>query len=82
VVAAGVTGFAKISAQQDDIQRLGERTNDALCALRGDLQERVRSGEQFLATHPRGIPGVPVTTLRTSIAGQRRTIVALSSLKC
>lgn len=82
IVAAGAAGFSKTSAQQDDIQDLSQRTNAALCALRGDLQDRVYSGEQFLATHPHGIPGVPVATLRQSIDGQRRTVTALSSLRC
>jgi hypothetical protein len=55
---------------------------DALCALRGDLERRVASSQQFLVKHPAGIPGIPVQTIRNGIVNQQRTINALSSLKC
>jgi hypothetical protein len=63
-------------AQQND------RTAGSLCELRHDLERRVASSEAFLRDHPRGIPGIPAATLRTSVDGQRRTIRALSDLRC
>lgn len=58
------------------------RTANALCTLRGDLQQRVDSSKDFLAKHPAGIPGVPSQTILDSIANQQRTIDALSGLAC
>lgn len=65
------------------------RTNDqassntaALCALRHDLEARVKSSTDLLATHPEGLAGIPAATIRTTIDGQRRTILALSGLAC
>ena len=54
----------------------------ALCTLRFDLQTRVNSGEAFLRTHPHGIPGIPGPTIAQSLAGERRTISALSIITC
>jgi hypothetical protein len=64
------------------VARLAAASNHALCALRHDLEDRVANGERFLRKNPRGIPGIPARTLRQSIGGQRRTIRALSDLKC
>lgn len=61
---------------------LTRQTNASLCALRHDLEERVRGGEAFLLDHPHGIPGIPARTLRVSLSGQRRTIRALGNLSC
>jgi hypothetical protein len=54
----------------------------ALCALRADLQTRVNSTNAFLVTHPHGIPGISAATLRSGVAGQERTIRALSTINC
>lgn len=54
----------------------------ALCALRHDLEARVKSGEQFLRSHPLGAADIPAATIKTSVDGQRRTIRALSGLSC
>lgn len=52
----------------------------ALCSFRADLQQRVTSTVKFLATHPHGIPGIPVATLRVSLQNQQATLRALRSL--
>lgn len=59
-----------------------KQTTAALCALRHDLQRRVQSSEQLLATHPQGIADIPAATIRKGIAEQKRTIGALSGLDC
>lgn len=61
---------------------LTTETRQALCALRGDLENRVAGAEQFLAEHPNGTPGLPAKFVRTSKDGQKRTIIALSVLHC
>lgn len=54
----------------------------ALCSLRADVQKRVTSGEEFLKTHPNGIPGIPAPTLQASVTSSERTVKALNSLSC
>lgn len=58
------------------------QSKDSLCALRADLERRVKSSEQFLVEHPRGIPGISAKTIRDGIDNQLRTIRALQGLSC
>lgn len=67
--------------QDVQIDRIAKSTV-ALCALRADLQARVRTATQFLAEHPDGAPGIPARTIRDGIANQQRTISALRVVKC
>jgi hypothetical protein len=60
----------------------GQVMEGALCALRGDLEKRVATTEDFLSEHPEGIPGIPAESLRISLDGQKRTIETLNSLSC
>lgn len=62
------------------IQVHGAQTS--LCALRDDLEQRVRSGEEFLATHPNGWQGISSAQIKITLDSQRRTVKALSSLPC
>lgn len=67
------------------IQRQTHRATKAataLCLLRHDLKDRVASAEQFLKNHPQGLAGIPAATIKSSVDGQRRTVKALSILKC
>jgi hypothetical protein len=73
---------ADARAASAKVTRLATGSNRALCALRGDLEDRVRQTDKFLAKHPEGFAGIPAATLRTNANGQRRTIRALSNLKC
>jgi hypothetical protein len=57
-------------------------SRQALCTLRGDLEQRVQSSRDFLRDHPKGIPGIPIATIKQGIDNQQRTIDALSSLSC
>lgn len=65
----------------DAFHRL-QRTNLGVCALRRDLTVRVKAGEDFLRQHPHGVAGISAETIRNGIDGQRRTINALSVLRC
>lgn len=53
-----------------------------VCALRDDLRKRVREGEKFLAQHPQGAFGFTAAQIRSSVAGERRTISALAGVSC
>lgn len=58
------------------------QTTASLCALRADVERRISAGEQFLAEHPHGTAGIPAASISVNIAGQRRTVKALSRLHC
>lgn len=78
------------------VWRTSARNATALCALRTDVQLRVSTTEEqvaatsrFLAEHPNGTPGFSAAAIRasldgqrSSLEGQRRTVAALSGLKC
>lgn len=57
-------------------------THNALCTLRHDLVLRVHSSREFLADHPRGIPGISPIQIRVGIDNQQRTVDALAPLSC
>jgi hypothetical protein len=84
LVLAVLGGYAYITAtrQRNEIARVALETNNALCTLRGDLEQRVATTKKFLAHNPEGLPGLPAKVLRTSIANQESTIDALSNLNC
>lgn len=54
----------------------------ALCALRADEQRRVASGLEFLAQHPKGIPGISAAVIRSGLSDEQRTITALRFIAC
>jgi hypothetical protein len=80
LLVAGCVVVAAVAISNTN--ELADRTNGSLCALRGDLESRVRQTDVFLAEHPGGFAGIPAATLRQSEQGQVRTIRALSNLKC
>lgn len=77
-IGSVVFGFAILRHTDNQAQQ----NTVALCALRRDLEDRVVSSERFIQEHPKGIPGIPVKTLIQSTEGQKRTIKALSPIKC
>lgn len=62
----------------------GNEAHAAICALEHDVQVRHDASVKFLANHPKGIPGIPVGVIKTSLANQAATIKALkkSGLEC
>lgn len=74
--------YADSRRQRNEIASVAERSNTALCALRGDLKRRILSSEVFLSTHPKGLLGIPAATIRASIADLRVTVNALAGLEC
>ena len=76
-------GWIDSTSRRAEIARVAERTNDALCVLRGDLEARVESAEQTLLELLRtNTTGFPVATTRASIRSQRDTVEALEVLAC
>jgi len=59
-----------------------ETTHTSLCTLRADLKTRVATSEELLRSNPAGIPGITAKAIKESLAGQLRTIKALSVLEC
>jgi hypothetical protein len=82
LTAAIVAGYIVSSGQRSDLRATALSANSALCTLRSDLELRIEDARIFLDEHPDGIPGIPAATLVQSIANQKRTIDALSSLQC
>jgi fructose-specific phosphotransferase system IIC component len=60
----------------------GTETHEAICALVADLETRTEGTRLFLTEHPKGIAGIPASTLRESLQNQERTIGALSVVSC
>ncbi len=58
------------------------RNTNALCDLRHNIEERNGTAEEFLRTHPKGIPGVSAESLEINIRTSRQTLKALSDLDC
>lgn len=54
----------------------------ALCNLRADQVQRVRSSEEFLDKNPQGIPGISRAQIEQGLRNSRRTIQSLDSLGC
>jgi hypothetical protein len=74
---------AVLAVQSCQIRENG-KTRTALCALRGDLEQRVASTTKYLDEHPgpEPFPGIPRKTLTDSLKNQQRTVDALSGLDC
>lgn len=68
--------------QNRDRSNEGKQAKEAFCIFKHDLIIRARTTEAFLKENPKGIPGIPVSVLRTSLANQQATINSLKTLKC
>ena len=79
LIAVWVVAFTGFVAWQ---LHTASSTHSALCALKTDLVVRVQAGEDFLAEHPDGIPGLPASLIRNGISNQKKTIEALRGLEC
>jgi hypothetical protein len=75
-------GFHTSSHTSDRITADEHRTNDALCVFRRDLESRAASAKTFLHEHPNGFAGFTASSIKVSLIGQERTIMALTTLKC
>jgi len=62
----------------------GAEAHQGVCALRRDLQTRVRSSVLYLQHHPQGIPALGITAddLRQSITIQEQYAKSLAHLHC
>jgi hypothetical protein len=57
---------------------------EAVCALQGDLGQRIASGKQFLAAHPNGAPelGFSAADIEREIMNEEQTRASLDSVPC
>lgn len=74
--------LARVDADAVTARRTARQSTDALCALRGELRDRVTASQDFLRENPEGIPGIPDELLRDRLREQRRAVGALSPLRC
>lgn len=82
VSTLAVVGYLDSRARQADVQTFASQTRASLCTLRADLVTRIAASTRFLRQHPDGIAGIPAAAIRQSRDGQRRTVEALSGLRC
>ena len=75
-------GFWQSAEQRETLDHEVERIDSALCTFVLDLERRVEAAREFLQKHPDGIEGIPAGAIRTSIDNQKKTIDALSGLRC
>lgn len=76
-----VGGIWRVGNQQAAIEQQGKQNANALsalCALKADLERRIKTTRKFLEQHPNGIPGIPAETLRQTLNGQRKTVRAIA----
>lgn len=71
-----------LTAENHRLAKEGVNAHIALCVFKVDLGRRADVGAQFLKDHPHGIPGIPASTLTTSVNNQRATYRSLQVLKC
>lgn len=83
-IVTGASGGISVYLLAQNGQRIEalSSANAALCALRNDMANRIMQAEKFLQEHPEGFAGVPAATLRQSVDQQRRTVAALTVLRC
>jgi predicted negative regulator of RcsB-dependent stress response len=72
----------QLREQNQQIDEVAMANQQALCALRNDLERREETTERFLQEHPNGIPGISSQQLQESLENQRRTIRALRFIEC
>lgn len=82
LAALVVIGYLNSASQRDALAATVHTTTSALCALRGDLEQRVQTSLTFLENNPEGIPGISAKAIRDGIVNQQRTIDALAPLAC
>ena len=85
VVAAFVALAVAFVVQGVLLNRLIDRNAAALvalCTLRYDLDLRISTSQAFLAEHPHGIPGIPLSVIEQGLANSIRTRAALNVLDC
>jgi hypothetical protein len=65
-------------------QGQGQQAHDALCVLRGSLQEQVDRSRDYLQKHPEGAPALHLSEaeIQRTISRQQETIDALDGLHC
>lgn len=67
--------------QRNTINKI-KTAQTALCVMRGDLEQRIHGANEFLRTHPKGIPGIPASLIRDNVVQQQRTLKSLAPLDC
>jgi hypothetical protein len=85
VVVAFVALAVAFVVQGVLLNRLIERNATALtalCSLRYDLDLRITASQAFLAEHPNGVPGIPLSVIQQSLGNSIRTRASLHVLDC
>jgi hypothetical protein len=60
----------------------GQQAHDAICALKGNLADRILASQTFLEERPNGIPGLTPTLIQDSIDRDKLALDAMSPVRC
>lgn len=84
VFMAGIFYWAYTDAvsQRDRLTVVATTTAQALCTFRRDLERRVETTSVFLKDNPKGVAGIPVSTLVVNLKNQEATLKSLDGLHC
>lgn len=86
-IALGGLGYVinqnrTLARQAKETAELGQQAHNGLCVLKADERDRVRDGESFIKQHPEGLAGISAATIQQSLDNQKKTIAALSAIRC
>lgn len=81
VCAFAVLGFCVAGAVLY-ISHVSNQNHKGLCALKFSAAAQIKQTEDFIANHPEGFGGVPVSLLRRGLDGPKRTVRSLKDVNC
>lgn len=82
VAVLGYVQHRETNIRTGRLAQQGKEAHDAICALRADFEQRVKTGRQYLREHPDGFAGIDAATIRNSLKNQQATVDALSAIVC
>lgn len=82
LVAVAALSLSVLAVKVTHLSKQGQEAHAAICTYRSSLERQNASSQKFLLAHPHGIPGIPASLIRNSIADQQKTINALSTVHC
>lgn len=75
ILAGTIAGILKVYS-------LADQAHHAVCALRQERINGIKSTKKFIHDHPEGIPGISRTDLERSIQQQQQTVRAFRFADC
>ena len=64
------------------VYQTADQAHQAICALREERVDGIKSAQRFLHKHPQGIPGISRADIQRSIETQKQTVRAFRFADC